>query len=160
MAFVSSNNSDSTNEAVNTAHGVSTVTYSNDLEEMDLRWKMAMFTMRARRFLKNTGRRMTINDNETIGFDKFKVECSTADKEEDSMAEEGPTNYALMAYSSSSSDSEEISCLQNLTCSFTGLEEFTIKPVVENSEAKASEAKPKAIRRKIDLHIIEDWVSR
>ncbi|GJY41904.1 putative ribonuclease H-like domain-containing protein [Tanacetum coccineum] len=44
------------------------------MEEMDLRWQMAMLTMRARRFLKNTGRKLTINGNETIGFDKSKVE--------------------------------------------------------------------------------------
>ncbi|GJT29022.1 hypothetical protein Tco_0909297 [Tanacetum coccineum] len=48
--------------------------------------------------------------------------------------------------------------------SFTGLEEFTnepvvIKPVVENSEAKASEAKPKAVRKNNGAPIIEDWVS-
>ncbi|GJZ64058.1 ribonuclease H-like domain-containing protein [Tanacetum coccineum] len=36
---------------------------------------MAMLTMRARRFLKNTGRKLTVNGNETIGFDKSKVEC-------------------------------------------------------------------------------------
>ncbi|GJU01143.1 ribonuclease H-like domain-containing protein [Tanacetum coccineum] len=94
MAFVSSsnNNTSSTNEAVNTAHGVSTastqVNAANstnidnlsdvviyDMEEMDLRWQMAMLTMRARRFLKNTGRKLTVNGNETIGFDKSKVEC-------------------------------------------------------------------------------------
>ncbi|GJZ31455.1 ribonuclease H-like domain-containing protein [Tanacetum coccineum] len=45
------------------------------MEEMDLRWQMAMLTMRARRFLKNTGRKLTVNGNETIGFDKSKVEC-------------------------------------------------------------------------------------
>ncbi|GJT57232.1 hypothetical protein Tco_0992286 [Tanacetum coccineum] len=28
--------------------------YPDDIEEMDVRWKMAMLTMRARRFLKNT----------------------------------------------------------------------------------------------------------
>ncbi|GJW99786.1 putative ribonuclease H-like domain-containing protein [Tanacetum coccineum] len=48
--------------------------------------------------------------------------------------------------------------------SFSGLEEFTsepivIKPVAENSEAKASEAKPKAVRKNNGALIIEDWVS-
>ncbi|GJZ59791.1 hypothetical protein Tco_0615607 [Tanacetum coccineum] len=48
--------------------------------------------------------------------------------------------------------------------SFTGLEEFTsepvvIKPVVENSEAKTSEANPKAVRKNNGAPIIEDWVS-
>ncbi|GJR18076.1 ribonuclease H-like domain-containing protein [Tanacetum coccineum] len=47
----------------------------DDLEEMDLRWQMAMLTMRARRFLKKTGRKFFVNGNETIGFDKSKVEC-------------------------------------------------------------------------------------
>ncbi|GJV45342.1 hypothetical protein Tco_1429878 [Tanacetum coccineum] len=36
---------------------------------------MAMLTMRARRFLKNTGRKLTVNGNETIGSNKSKVEC-------------------------------------------------------------------------------------
>nr|GEV53041.1 hypothetical protein [Tanacetum cinerariifolium] len=49
--------------------------HPDDLEEIDLRWQMAMLTIRARRFLKNTGRKFSMNDNETIGFDKSKVEC-------------------------------------------------------------------------------------
>ncbi|GKD44621.1 hypothetical protein Tco_1269266 [Tanacetum coccineum] len=48
--------------------------HPDDIEEMELRWQMAMLTMRARRFLKNTGRKLTINRNKTIGFDKSKVE--------------------------------------------------------------------------------------
>ncbi|GKE99880.1 ribonuclease H-like domain-containing protein [Tanacetum coccineum] len=77
MAFVSSsnNNTSSTNRAVNTAHEDLQQIHPDDIEEMDLRWQMAMLTMRARRFLKNTGMKLTINGNETIGFDKFKVEC-------------------------------------------------------------------------------------
>ncbi|GKB42729.1 retrotransposon protein, putative, ty1-copia subclass, partial [Tanacetum coccineum] len=34
--------------------------HPDDLEEMDLRWQMAMLTMRARRFLKNTGKEFTV----------------------------------------------------------------------------------------------------
>ncbi|GKD31216.1 hypothetical protein Tco_1241994 [Tanacetum coccineum] len=51
-----------------------------DIEEMDLRWQMAMLTKRARRFLKNTGRELTVNGNETIGFEKSKVECYNCHK--------------------------------------------------------------------------------
>ncbi|GJW44285.1 putative ribonuclease H-like domain-containing protein [Tanacetum coccineum] len=43
--------------------------------------------------------------------------------------------------------------------SFTVLEEFTNEPVVKNSEAKASEPKPKAVRKNNSAPIIEDWVS-
>nr|GEY60994.1 hypothetical protein [Tanacetum cinerariifolium] len=56
--------------------------YQNDLEEMDLKWQMAMLTMRAIRFLKKTGRKLTVNGNETIGFDKTNVECYNCHKRE------------------------------------------------------------------------------
>ncbi|GJV48611.1 U-box domain-containing protein 4-like protein isoform X1 [Tanacetum coccineum] len=52
----------------------------DDMEEMDLRWQMAMLTMSARRFLKNTGRKLTVNGDETISFDNFKVECYNCHK--------------------------------------------------------------------------------
>ncbi|GJV06787.1 ribonuclease H-like domain-containing protein [Tanacetum coccineum] len=120
-----------------------------DIREMDLRWQMAMLTIRARRFLKNTRRKLIVNGNKTISFEKSKVECYNCHKRRhfvvsgraprnqdnkkesskrsvpvetstsaalvscDSLGgydwsdqvEEGP-NYALMAYSSSSSNSK------------------------------------------------------
>nr|GEU66524.1 hypothetical protein [Tanacetum cinerariifolium] len=54
--------------------------HPDDLEEMDLRWQMAMLTMRAKRFLNNTGRKFSMNGNETIEFDKSKVECYNCHK--------------------------------------------------------------------------------
>ncbi|GJU69937.1 putative ribonuclease H-like domain-containing protein [Tanacetum coccineum] len=115
IAFVSSNITSKTNEAVKTTHGVSAanskpnastlpnvdslsddVIYSffasqsnssqldnedlkqinpNDLEEMNLKWQMAMLTMRARRFLKKTEKNLGVNETNTIRFDKTKVEC-------------------------------------------------------------------------------------
>ncbi|GJU94295.1 ribonuclease H-like domain-containing protein [Tanacetum coccineum] len=44
-------------------------------EEIDLRWNIVMLTMTARRFLKNTGRKLDMDKKERIGFDKSKVEC-------------------------------------------------------------------------------------
>ncbi|GKE90465.1 ribonuclease H-like domain-containing protein, partial [Tanacetum coccineum] len=49
--------------------------YLDDLDEIDLRWNIDMLTMRARRFLKNTGRKLDMANKEIIGFDKSKVEC-------------------------------------------------------------------------------------
>ncbi|GJS17022.1 ribonuclease H-like domain-containing protein [Tanacetum coccineum] len=91
MAFVSSsnNNTSSTNEAVNTAHGVSTAStqvnaaYSTNIDNLSdavIYEQMACDYGSARRFLKNTGRKLTVNGNETIGFDKSKVECYNCHK--------------------------------------------------------------------------------
>ncbi|GJU41531.1 putative ribonuclease H-like domain-containing protein [Tanacetum coccineum] len=52
----------------------------DDLEEMDFRWNIAMLTMRARKFLKNTGRKLDMASKERIGFDKSKVECFNCHK--------------------------------------------------------------------------------
>ncbi|GKA35981.1 ribonuclease H-like domain-containing protein [Tanacetum coccineum] len=71
VAFASSENTSSTNEVVNTAHEIDT----DDLGEMDLKWQVAMLTMRVKRFLKKTGRNLNFNGKETVGFDKTKVEC-------------------------------------------------------------------------------------
>nr|GEW21907.1 ribonuclease H-like domain-containing protein [Tanacetum cinerariifolium] len=54
--------------------------HPDDLEIMDLRWQMTMLTIRARRILKKTGRKLTVNGNETIRFDKTNVECYNCHK--------------------------------------------------------------------------------
>ncbi|GKA17584.1 ribonuclease H-like domain-containing protein [Tanacetum coccineum] len=48
---------------------------TDDLEKMDLKWQVAILTMRVKRFLKKTGRNLNFNGKETVGFDKTKVEC-------------------------------------------------------------------------------------
>ncbi|GJR96695.1 ribonuclease H-like domain-containing protein [Tanacetum coccineum] len=47
----------------------------DDLEEMDLKWQVAMLSIRVKRFYKKTGRKLIFNDKEPVGFDKTKVEC-------------------------------------------------------------------------------------
>nr|GEV26337.1 ribonuclease H-like domain-containing protein [Tanacetum cinerariifolium] len=91
----------------------------DNLEEMDLRWQMAMLTMRARRFLQNTGRNLGDNRVTTIGFDMSKLECYNCHRKrhfsrecrspkDTKRIEEEPANFDLMAIpSSSSSDNEE-----------------------------------------------------
>ncbi|GJV89804.1 ribonuclease H-like domain-containing protein [Tanacetum coccineum] len=53
--------------------------HPDDLEEIDLQWEMAMLTIRARRFIKRTGRKLDIN-GQRVSFDRSKVECYNCHK--------------------------------------------------------------------------------
>ncbi|GKA49712.1 ribonuclease H-like domain-containing protein [Tanacetum coccineum] len=109
----------------------------DDLEEMDLKWQMAMLTIRARRFLKKTGRNLGVNGTDTISFDKTKVECYNYHirghfarecrcdgfgYDWSDQAEEGPTNFSLMAYTSSSSSSSDTKSQLNIRDYKAGLD--------------------------------------
>ncbi|GKC41326.1 ribonuclease H-like domain-containing protein [Tanacetum coccineum] len=132
----------------NQAHGSNSAN-TDSIKKMDLKWQMAMLTMRARRYLNKTRRKISANGSETIWFNKSKVECYNCHKRghfareyralrenrnrkpvrrnvtvettetkalvaQDGLgydwsdhAKEGPTNFALMAYTSSSSSSSD-----------------------------------------------------
>ncbi|GKA88431.1 ribonuclease H-like domain-containing protein [Tanacetum coccineum] len=51
-----------------------------DLEEMDLKWQVAMISMRIKKFYKKTGRKLQFDAKEPVGFDKTKVECYNCHK--------------------------------------------------------------------------------
>nr|GFB93274.1 hypothetical protein [Tanacetum cinerariifolium] len=179
-------------------------------------------------FLKNTGRKFSMNDNETIGFDKPKVKCYNCHKrghfsrecralrnqenknkeitkrtvpmealassalvscdglegyDWSDQAKDGPTNFALMAYSSTSSNSEihdkcktglgynavpppyignflplkpDLSCLEEFVNEPIVSEPIVKKPVDETSKAKASADKPELVRKNFSSLIIKD----
>ncbi|GKC86130.1 ribonuclease H-like domain-containing protein, partial [Tanacetum coccineum] len=54
--------------------------HKDDLEEMDLKWQLALLSMRTRKFFQKTGRKITINGSDTTGYDKSKVECFNCHK--------------------------------------------------------------------------------
>nr|GEV79990.1 ribonuclease H-like domain-containing protein [Tanacetum cinerariifolium] len=47
----------------------------DDMEEMDLKWQVAMISMRINKFHKRTGRKLQSNTKDPVGFDKTKVDC-------------------------------------------------------------------------------------
>ncbi|GKA60568.1 ribonuclease H-like domain-containing protein [Tanacetum coccineum] len=46
-----------------------------DIEEMDINWQIAMIAIRMKKFYKKTRRRVRIDGNKPVGFDKKKLEC-------------------------------------------------------------------------------------
>nr|GEY73851.1 hypothetical protein [Tanacetum cinerariifolium] len=87
MAFVTTS-STSNNDDVSTVFGVSIANpqvnleqiHEDDLEEMTLKWKLALLSMRVKRFFQKTGKKITINGSDTVGYDKAKVECLNCHK--------------------------------------------------------------------------------
>nr|GEW55736.1 hypothetical protein [Tanacetum cinerariifolium] len=194
--------------------------YPNDIEEIDLRWQMAMLTMRARRFLKKTRRKLTVNSNETISFDKSNVKCYNCHKrgyfakkcraprnqdnkyKESSrrsvhvetstftalvscdglggydwsdQPEEGPNEASWLSHLQIVNNYKKWLGYENYNAvpppytknfmpptpdfSFTSLDEFVNKPVVENCKAKSSEEESKVVRKNDDALIIKEWMS-
>nr|GEU66318.1 ribonuclease H-like domain-containing protein [Tanacetum cinerariifolium] len=105
----------------------------DDIEEMDIKWNMALLSIRAGRYWKKTRKKISIQSTNVVGFDKSKVECfnfykmghsagecraprsktgegeTTIDKEENHAFvadEEAPTEFALMAKTSVESEVE------------------------------------------------------
>nr|GFC26815.1 hypothetical protein [Tanacetum cinerariifolium] len=52
----------------------------DDMEEMDIKWNVALLSMRADKFWKRTGKKISIQGSDVAGFDKLKVECFNCHK--------------------------------------------------------------------------------
>ncbi|GKB46627.1 ribonuclease H-like domain-containing protein [Tanacetum coccineum] len=135
----------------------------DDLEELDLRWQVAMLTVRVKKFIQRTGRNMDFKEKRLVSLDKSGrsqgripySDRSNAQTTESSsqalVAQEGlggydwnndfevePVNYALMAISSSnsssSSDSEVLIGHMNL------------ESIISTCKIRENEGKIEAIR--------------
>nr|GFB84674.1 hypothetical protein [Tanacetum cinerariifolium] len=139
LSFVSSTSSDSTTDSVSAAVNVSAVSTklsastlpnvdslsnaidTDNLEEMDLKWQMAMLTMRARRkghFARECRSPKDSKRNAVAEPQRRNVPSY--------QAEEEPTNFALMAFTSSSSnsssDNEVSSCSKACSKAYSQLQ--------------------------------------
>nr|GEY45810.1 putative ribonuclease H-like domain-containing protein [Tanacetum cinerariifolium] len=52
----------------------------DDMKEMYIKWNMALLSMRADKFWKRTGKKISIQGSDVAGFDKSKVECFNCHK--------------------------------------------------------------------------------
>ncbi|GKC51543.1 hypothetical protein Tco_1074288 [Tanacetum coccineum] len=47
--------------------------HEDDLDEMDLKWQLALLSMKERKFYQRTGKKIIINGSDTAGYDKKKM---------------------------------------------------------------------------------------
>nr|GEX94999.1 ribonuclease H-like domain-containing protein [Tanacetum cinerariifolium] len=125
VAFVSADNTSSIND-IN----------DDDMEEMDLKWQVAMISKRIKKFHKRTGRKLEFDTRDPIGFEKTKVECFNCHKirhfardcrakgnqdirrrdagyNENKIKDNGAQNYAMIVYSSTNSGFNNESVFMN-----------------------------------------------
>nr|GEX22981.1 ribonuclease H-like domain-containing protein [Tanacetum cinerariifolium] len=84
MAFISSSNTSSGKAFQSNGSQIKYVDITqideDDIEEIDIKWNMALLRLRADRFWKRTGKKITIQGSDVAGFDKSKVECFNCHK--------------------------------------------------------------------------------
>ncbi|GJS84168.1 ribonuclease H-like domain-containing protein [Tanacetum coccineum] len=103
--------------------------HEDDIEEIDLKWQLALLSMRTRRFFQKIGRKITINGSDTAGYNKSKVECFNYHKIGHFAREcRGPRNQDSRNMNQDSSrktiNVEETSSKAMFDLSNSGLEEF------------------------------------
>nr|GEV32107.1 ribonuclease H-like domain-containing protein [Tanacetum cinerariifolium] len=115
VTFVSADNTSSTND-IN----------DDDLEEMDLKWQVAVISMRIKKFYKRTCRNIQFDARDTVGFDKTKVECFNCHKiwhfSRDCRAKGNQDSRGR--YGGSGSDNEVQSCSKTCAKSYARLKKL------------------------------------
>ncbi|GJR45938.1 hypothetical protein Tco_1314041 [Tanacetum coccineum] len=149
----------------------------DDLEEIDLKWQMAMLTMKAKRFLNKTGRKISANGSETIGFnkqdsqvcDKFKtgvgfdsqvfdsqvVDSQVFDSQENDRYKTSEGYHAVPPPYTGNFMPPKSDLVLADKDEYVFSELITSVPAVETSKVKTSESKPKSVGKPL----IEDWIS-
>ncbi|GKC07373.1 hypothetical protein Tco_0998983 [Tanacetum coccineum] len=188
LAFLSSENTSSTNEVstaignfrVNTAGGTNSssqisstpganeVIDQDDLEELDIRWQVAMLTVRVQRFIKKIGRNLDFKGKQLVTFDKRNATTNEPSSQA-LVAQDGlggydwsndfdkPVNFALMAISSLSSSSSSDNEVQN--CSKQCVEYFkTLQKNFDSEREKHSRARLEIQGYELDLESLESRI--
>ncbi|GJW80790.1 hypothetical protein Tco_0144765 [Tanacetum coccineum] len=149
--------------------------HEDDLDEMDLKWQLALLSMKARKFYQRTGKKIIINGSDTAGYDKKKLKKTTNVEESSSKAmlaidgtgfdwsymadEEASTNFALMAFSDSEIAIKRVIAYQRRTTwSFYKKNESMLcdQIVVLKRDASFNELDINGLKKQI-APIIEDW---
>nr|GEV30923.1 ribonuclease H-like domain-containing protein [Tanacetum cinerariifolium] len=147
---------------------------TDDLEEIDLKWQVAMLSMRVKRFIQKTRRKLDLNGKETVVFDRIKVECYNyhrrghfareykAPRNQGNKNRDAPIRNAPVDTSTTNALVVQDG-IGGYDWSFQAEEELTNFALMahtsslSSSDSEDSLEKPKIIRS--SAHIIEDWES-
>ncbi|GJY54261.1 ribonuclease H-like domain-containing protein [Tanacetum coccineum] len=153
--------------------------HEDELEEIDLKWQLALLSMRTRMFFYKIGRKITINRSDTAGYDKSKVECFNCHKmgyfarecrgprNQDSRNRNQDSSRRTVNVEETSSkamvaiDGAGLFSPQNIDLSYSGVEEFQ-QPEFESYGPKPSKSVSEYIsnevRKSPDAPLVEELV--
>nr|GEV47978.1 hypothetical protein [Tanacetum cinerariifolium] len=145
----------------------------DDLKEMDLKWQMAMLTMRAKRFLQKKEGIYVLKGHKLLALTRLREaprrtmpvkdttsnalisECDGLGYNWSDQAEDGPTNFALMAYTYSRSSINSNSDTEVSTCSKSYLKSYeTLKEHYDNLTKDFSKSQFNLVLTNSDLRTI------
>ncbi|GJS01026.1 putative ribonuclease H-like domain-containing protein [Tanacetum coccineum] len=182
VAFLSSSSTNSATRTVNTASTQENKDLQqinpDDLKEMDLRWNIAMLAMRARRFLKNTGRKLDMATKERIGA-PMNQDSRNREPTRRTVPAEETTSNALVSQCDGLCASDWRDQVENVQPilfhglilqqvsslfykllsldDFVDVNESASESIVEKPTVETNE--PETYRKENGAPIIEDWVS-
>ncbi|GJV27440.1 putative ribonuclease H-like domain-containing protein [Tanacetum coccineum] len=123
----------------------------DDLEEMDLKWQVAMLSIRVKRFYKKTGRNLIFNGKEPVGFDKTKVECFNCHRRGHFARE----CRALRNQGNKNGDAGKMLCFSKMDWSYIAQDEpteFTLIAYTANSSRSGTELGLESVEAQLVVH--------
>nr|GEV05746.1 hypothetical protein [Tanacetum cinerariifolium] len=110
----------------------------DDMEEMDIKWNMALLSMRADRFWKKTGKKIRIQGTDVARFDKSKSYMANDEENHALIAdEEAPTKFARMAKTSVESETGLSECADDTVTDYS-----RPSPAIESTSDDAQHRNP------------------
>ncbi|GJR10080.1 ribonuclease H-like domain-containing protein [Tanacetum coccineum] len=182
LAFLSSENTNSTNEVstasgdfgVSTAGGINQVPSTptmdgDDLEELDLRWQVAMLTVKVKKFIQRTGRNMDFKEKRHVSLDKLKIECYNCHrkghfaKECRSRRSQGRRPYGDRSNAQTTESSSQALVAQDGLGGYDWSNDFEVEPVnyalmAISSSNSSSSSDSEVVKERDELKLkIEKW---
>ncbi|GJY01096.1 hypothetical protein Tco_0359248 [Tanacetum coccineum] len=138
----------------------------NDLEEIDLKWQLALLSKKARKFHQRTKKNIIINGSDTAGYDKTKIQSQLEEQlvfyKKNKGCKISDNNRKCMGYNVVPPPPPGLFAPPTIDLSNSGLEEFK-QPKFEGYGVKVnksvSENSSNEIKKTSGAPIIEDWVS-